>query len=330
MSLDRSALYAAKLRALVRRRWSELEDGEPAPFPDGAALRIGARGFVLAELEPERALGGALAWALRRKVTELHVLVTGAAGALARRASGFATPPTIWLVSGTDLAEAVPDPVAAEAAVPQAAMAFEEMLRSAGAVPVHDGGVLAGEVLGLEVARVVVDGATARLEAGVGKHDREANKLAHGDQPAVEALARAVRVVREHRVPGSTHELATLSSERWLREVVVAHPDLVGARSLELVASPTARDDLRIAAPAAAAGLDVAGRPVLVVCSTGIDVDLVPAAADARLCDRRDPRLVLALPASDVHPVTRALAAALAEPAEIVEVGNDWRSLPVA
>ena len=52
----------------------------------------------------------------------------------------------------------------------------------------------------------------------------------------------------------------------------------------------------------------------------GVDLDLVPAAADARLADGRDARLVLAVPARDVHPVTVDLAAALANPAEIVAV----------
>jgi hypothetical protein len=58
----------------------------------------------------------------------------------------------------------------------------------------------------------------------------------------------------------------------------------------------------------------------VVVCSIGIDPDLVPTAADARLVDGRGARLVLAVAARDAHPVTVALAAALAQPAEIVPV----------
>jgi hypothetical protein len=65
---------------------------------------------------------------------------------------------------------------------------------------------------------------------------------------------------------------------------------------------------------------------VLVVCSTGIDLDLVPFAADARLLDGRDPRLVLVLPDGDDHPVTRDLAGALRRPADVVTVGREWRS----
>jgi hypothetical protein len=64
-----------------------------------------------------------------------------------------------------------------------------------------------------------------------------------------------------------------------------------------------------------------------VVCSIGIDVDLVPAAADVRLTDGREARLVLVLPAADDHPLIRDLAAALADPAEVVVVPGDWRRL---
>jgi hypothetical protein len=62
-----------------------------------------------------------------------------------------------------------------------------------------------------------------------------------------------------------------------------------------------------------------------VVASTGIDLDLVPAAADARAADPRHPALVIAVPARDDHPVTRALAAALTLPATVVTVPDDWR-----
>jgi hypothetical protein len=53
---------------------------------------------------------------------------------------------------------------------------------------------------------------------------------------------------------------------------------------------------------------------------------LVPLATDARLADGRNPRLVLAVPEGDDHPVTRRLAAALVEPAEVVTVPADWRA----
>ena len=62
-------------------------------------------------------------------------------------------------------------------------------------------GELFGEVLGLEVARVVVDEDGTRFEVGVGRHDREAFAMLHGDLPTPEALARVVATVRQHRRP---------------------------------------------------------------------------------------------------------------------------------
>ena len=43
------------------------------------------------------------------------------------------------------------------------------------------------------------------------------------------------------------------------------------------------RTNLSDAVPCVATGLDPDGRPVVVVCSVGIDLDVVPFAADARL-----------------------------------------------
>ena len=65
--------------------------------------------------------------------------------------------------------------------------------------------------------------------------------------------------------------------------------------------------------------------PVLAVFSTGVDVDLVPAAIDARLADARNPRLLIVVPERDDHPYLRKLAEALREPADVVTVPNSWR-----
>jgi hypothetical protein len=207
------------------------------------------------------------------------------------------------------------------------------MLQVHGAEPVVEHGVLTGEVLGLEVARVVADGPGPRLEVGVGSQDRRAQLLLRPDRSLVEALDDAVSAVRQWRsTEAGSHPAWSLAAERWLRAVVVTRPDLVGAAHLVPVQPPLPRGDLRLRSPAPAAGVDLDGRPVLVVCSTGIDLDLVPTAADARLADgREDVRLVLAVPAGDDHPVTREMAAALRRPAELVPVPAGWRALaPVA
>lgn len=313
----RGELQAAKLRALVGGA------GEATTFPGGAGRVDGTTGWVLAASDPARALGPALVWAHRHGVADLHVLVDGddadTAGALARRAAEFADPPTVERIDGRTRHRAEPSPPPhLDAPAPAAAAEFVRALRAAGADPVVERGVVVGEINGLEIARVITDDDGAYLEVGVGKHDRHAQALVHGGRPTAEALAAAVEFVARHRrIDAEPHPLNRLARERWLRALVVARPQLVGATSLRPVSSPVARDDLRVAAPAPAFGAGADGRPVVVVCSTGIDLDLVPAAADARRSLDPDARLVLVVPPRDDHPITRRLAAALRRPAEI-------------
>jgi hypothetical protein len=54
---------------------------------------------------------------------------------------------------------------------------------------------------------------------------------------------------------------------------------------------------------------------------------VIPAAADARLAHAPGARLVVVLPEGDLHAVTVALAAQLAEPADLVAIPGDWRAL---
>ncbi len=281
---------------------------------------------MLIEDDPARGLGRALAWASRQDGFDaLHVLVARDAGVLARRAALFAVAPTVWSVDGRTLVPADAEPPAAPPAVDDRALALAPVLEEAGATVVVEHGVVSGEVLGLEVARVVVGADGARVEVGVGRHDREAFAMLHGDLPAGAAVRRVVATVRRQRRAGCEHPLRRLAAERWLRDLVVAEPARASASRLEPVPGTVARAGVKDQAPAFAAGADERGGPVVVACSVGIDLDLVPAAADARLAHEPAARLVLVLPERDAHPVTRALAAALARPADVVTVPDGWR-----
>ncbi len=289
--------------------------------------------WVLAEDAPERSLGPALIWA-RRALVEggaLHLLAAGSSGLLARRAEWFERDVTVWSIEGTALRPAVASALAAEAESDPAAEPFREVFERVGADVIVEGGLLRAEILGLEVARVEADddGGGVRLSVGVGKHDREAQREVHGVEQNFDHLFEVVRIVAEHRVvDGEGHAAYHLAPERWLRSIVVRRPELVGAASLLPVPSPVHRADLRQPAPAPAAGTDVAGEPVLVVCSVGTDLDLVPAAVDAWLADGRRPRLVLCIPEADDFPMTRGLVESLSPAlrAELVTVPSDWRA----
>jgi hypothetical protein len=232
----------------------------------------------------------------------------------------------VLLVDGRTLLPAVPAPLAPPPPppLPEAAMALVPLIEAAGAAPVVEHGVLTGEVAGLEVCRVFVDPDTgaARLEVGVGAHDREAFQLIHGDVPPVDALAGVVAAVAEHRRPGAPpHPLNRLGAERLLRSQLLDDPSRVGALVLAAASPPVPRPNLKDAVPCVATGVDEDGRPLVVVCSVGIDLDVVPFAADARAATfRPDARLVIAVPPRDDHPVTQALSSLLRQPAEIVAV----------
>ena len=69
------------------------------------------------------------------------------------------------------------------------------------------------------------------------------------------------------------------------------------------------------------------GRPLVVTCSTGIDPDVIPTAADSRARYEAQADLVVAVPEGDDHPVTVALAGALARAAKVRTVPRGWEGL---
>jgi hypothetical protein len=225
------------------------------------------------------------------------------------------------VVGGAVVGGAVVGGAVAGGAVAAVDMAWTEVLEAHGADAVVEHGVLRGEVLGLEVARVVDGG---RLEVGVGRHDRHARAELGGDLDPGGALDDAVAAVRARRRAGAAaHPANALARSRWLRAVVCARPALAGAGvPLRPVPPPLPLSDLTDngAVPCMGDGL-------VVVCSTGVDPDLVPTAADARRLYQPDARLAIVVPEGDDHPVTVALAGALARPASVRTVPRGWEGL---
>jgi hypothetical protein len=344
----RAALNGAKLAGLVAGRWGPADRrpgafGATATLVDLAAATPTRTGWVLPDGTADRALGPALAWADRQQVDDLHVLAEpgpDAAGLLARQAALFAPAPSVWAVEGTSLAPAVPAPAPVPAAAP-APSDLVDLLIDAGLEIVVEGGMVRGEINGLEVARIVHGHTTAgepidepQLEVGVGKADRELAAMVHGGLPAVAQLGRVVEIVRQHRRPGAPrHPLNQLVPDRWLRAVLCRRPDLVGLRALRPAEGARPRPNLSQRDIAVATGETPDGDPVVLACTVGIALDLVPTAADARVAIEapRPPSappsaLVLAVPARDDHPSIRHLAARLRAPAQVVTVPDDWRT----
>jgi len=319
----RAELQAIKLRALVTEAGHNLGQTQPETLGQGSALILDNCCWLLADTErPEISLGQGILLAASRSLNELHVLFDHpqAAARAARQAQGLKPTPTISLITERTLATATSGPVELAVTPPPCPDDFANLCSGAGVETVVEHGMWRGEILGLEVARLV-DGIT---EVGVGRFDREAGALLHGDQPTSQALAAAADQVRSQRHPGAgAHPLATLARERWLRHTLLADPTLVGLTTLAALDPATERTNLRDPAPAFAWGTNPDGQNVLVACSTGVDVNLVPQTAE--LIVRHQPDLVIVVvPPRDQLPVVKKSVQLLAAPTNLVPLEGPW------
>ena len=330
----RSRLLGVKLRTLVAEHTGRSPVPEPSAFAPGSALTVDGVAWVLLDDDPPRRLGAALAWTLRQGVDEVTVIADVGTGVLARRAAEFELPIAVWHAEQRTLLPAVPEPLVVPAPAPVGHDALRALIVEGGARPLVEHGVLFGEVRGLEVCRVVDDASmeVTRLEVGVGAHDREAFQMLHGDLPPAESLARIVAEVERHRAVGAPqHPLNRLAAERFLRWRVEQDPSIVGAVAVAPAPPPVPRPNLKDPTPCVAWASPTTG-PVtpetadtVVVVASGVDLDLIPYAADARLSAEQAgvgvERLVVVLPARDRVRILDELAAALRRPVEFVTIG---------
>lgn len=316
----RARLLAIKLHALVRDHLGREPGGEARVFSPGSAIVTGDEAWVLVDDAPASSFGRVLAWSLRAGVRATHLLADRGTGTLARQAEAFAFPIEVWHVSDRTLLPSVAEPLPEAREAPPEHEAFRTLIVEGGAEPVVEHGVLSGEVRGLEVCRAVTDAHTGehRLEVGVGAHDREAFHLLHGNEPTVDALRGVVVAVEQHRLPGAQpHPLNRLAAERLLRWNAVHDPSAVGAASLAVAAPPTPRVNVKDPVPCVARGVDTEGCPLVVVCSTGVDLGATPFATDAWRAaveasgngDAQATRCVLLTPERDLTPMTLEMAA---------------------
>ena len=148
----------------------------------------------------------------------------------------------------------------------------------------------------------------------------------HGDVPTESALRGVVDAVTTYRGPGPVdHPLRRLVPERLVRWQLIEDPSVIGLASLAAIEPPQPRPNVKDRLPATAMGVTPDGEPVLVVCSVGVDLDLVPYATDARVAawggcgDASGVRAVwLVVPARDQMAITRDLIGLSAEPMQLV------------
>ena len=137
------------------------------------------------------------------------------------------------------------------------------------------------------MCRVVDDPFTGavRLEVGVGAHDREAFAIIHGDVPTVDALAGVVDAVA--RAPPARRRRASAqpAGARAAAALVAGRRPVGRSGLVDLVPAPPPqpRTNVKDRVPARRSAAATTATPVVVVCSVGVDLDVIPYATDARL-----------------------------------------------
>ena len=322
-------LAGLRLRTFISTQTVDPEIQHQQVIEFGSAVGVVSRNiaWVLLTSRHEHGLGPAMIWALSNNATELRIFTEQNAGDLARRASFFNFKIAIYETSASASAAAVAGatlalPLAvAVKTISAADESFADFIRSSGAEITREHGVLAGEVCGLEVCRVVHETADSqvvesRLEIGVGTHDRETFQLLHGRTATIESLRKVVDEVASKRVVGANpHPLNQLGRERLLRHLICASPDLVNAASLETVSPPMPRANLKDKIPCCAKGVRSDGRVVVVIFSIGVDTDVISFGADARHAIDAQADLIFVSPQRDIIPAITQLADLLHDPA---------------
>jgi hypothetical protein len=327
MALDenrRAQLERARAEGILRAGF----DLDPATLdlneaPFGVTARRDDRAWIVSMSDDLAALGGALVWIDRHRPARVEFVVEHHGGVHARRAAVLAPECRVWITDDATVREAVPEPIPAALPRPDDAHHLEAALVDLGLDVVCEDGILRGEVAGLEVARILHGPDGPVLEAGVGRFDREAGVLLHAGRSPIDAVEDAAVQVRPHRTVGAVpHAVNRLGRERWLRAELVARPEKVGIAVPELVEPIPPRVSLLEAAPAALLGTDD-GRSVLVVCSVGVDLGLVPAIAD--LISVHDPDEVrVVVPERDRLPHLERLVRRLPLPTAICTIEPPW------
>ena len=178
---------------------------------------------------------------------------------------------------------------------------------------VEEFGVARGEVLGLEVAVVDSEGA---VHIGVGSLDRAVWELS--DAAADRQLGDVVGIVRNYRRPGQgLHPANSLARDRWLRAVISAAPQSVGATQLTPLPSAP-RHGLRESH--VAASTDGSGH--VFVCLGGPDPALLLPILEV-VVRIEATKATLVAPQSDIAIIER-LAAVVAVPTDVVGFDPPW------
>ena len=214
-----------------------------------------------------------------------------------------------------------------EPPVPAEHLALRELIAAGGADPIEEHGVLAGEVRGLEVCRAV--------------DDPSGEPLSRSASVPTTAASRSCTAASRPPSRSPAWSPSSSSSAGWTRHCTcsigwlgsgccagsfVTEPSLIDAATLAPVAPPVPRLNVKDAVPCVAAGRDAPGAAIVVVCSTGVDLDLIlspptPGWRRSRVRCTGRRAVVVVTPARDRVKVTERLAGLLRRPCELATHG---------
>ncbi len=334
MSLEpaqRAGLERARAIGVAREHFAvDIESATVDTAPFGVVVRVEDRAVVVASSDDLAVLGGVLVWLDRQDLRAVNLVVEHHGAVHARRAAVLAPELSVWeLVRGdvcrVDHAGGVPD----RTAVPGIDLSIGDvpglvaMIERCGASVVVEDGIVRAEVAGLEVGRVVVGADGPQFEVGVGRFDREAGVLLHAGQSLESALCSVVEQVAAHRFVGApSHAINRLCRERWLRDVVANDPGAYGLRSPQFVDPVPPRVSLLEAGPASLID-ELDGKRVLVGCTVGADLGVVPSLADLTIRHAPD-EVWLVLPERDIFAHVERLLARLGTPSSCMAIEVPW------
>jgi hypothetical protein len=241
-----------------------------------------------------RTIGPTLLWMQKHQLNEVDLIIEGDAGIPARRAQALTANLRVWQFNNQTISPAQPAPHLPHTPVPAEHEQFTELIQACGADVVREHGILTGEVLGLEVCRVVDTPEGPKLEVGVGAIDRETFQLVHAHRSIEESLTEVATFVTQHRMPGAPHHpLGKMAGERLLRHHVLNNPHLINATALQPAEPPLPRTGLRDHNPCVATGTNTENTPIVAVFTDTIDIDIIGFAIDA--IEREHPTAELTL-----------------------------------
>lgn len=314
-------LARVKLRAVASALPIDASTFVDDEFALGAALRGNHTGAVWVADNHERSLGPVLLWANRHHLNEIHLITDNASGLLARRAAALTTPVHVWEFANAALTRATPSEPLPKIPVPESHEQFATTIQQSGADIIREHGILTGEVLGLEICRVVDTPEGPKLEIGVGAHDRETFQLVNAHRSIEESLTQVVATVAKHRSPGAEpHPLNRLAPDRRLRHHILNNPHLVNATALQPAEPPVIRRNLLDAAACIAYGTTTTNEPLIVAVTATVDVDIVTFAIDAQLRQHPHAHITIATYEGNFTQSLRKMTDTVARPIGFVEL----------